>query len=77
MTGYDRKSVKLSQLGQATVNITLEVDLDGTGLWVPYKTFTVKAREIVSHEFPEAFGAYWVRAKVDREITATVMFEYR
>jgi hypothetical protein len=77
MTGYDRKSVKLSHSGSGTVNITLEVDLDGTGLWIPYSTFVVKGGEVVSHEFPAAFGAYWVRAKADRDTKATAMFEYQ
>ncbi len=77
MTGYDQKSVKLSHSGSGTVDITLEVDLDGTGFWVPYRTFAAKSGEVVSHEFPAAFGAYWVRAKADRDTKATVMFEYR
>ena len=77
MTGYEQKSVKLSHAGAGTVNVTLEVDLDGTGLWVPYKAFAVNAGAVVSHQFPEAFGAYWVRARADQDTTATVIFEYQ
>lgn len=77
MTAYDQKSMKLSHSGPGTVNITLEVDLDGTGLWEPYRTFAVKAGQVVTHRFPAAFGAYWVRATASHDTTATVMFEYR
>lgn len=77
MTGYDRKLVKLSQSSGAMVNVTLEVDLDGTGFWVPYKTFAVRPRNTFTHEFPAAFNAYWVRAITDRDATVTVLFEYQ
>ena len=71
MTAYDKKSVELSAANAA--RITLEVDIDGTGLWVPYKTFELDAGKTVAHEFPEGFSAYWVRATSD---TATVWFKY-
>ena len=44
MTGYDRKSVELSHKSPDTINITLEVDIDGTGLWVPYTTLPQAGR---------------------------------
>ncbi|MGI9568560.1 MAG: hypothetical protein ACR2PH_02205, partial [Desulfobulbia bacterium] len=74
MTGYDKKSVELS--ASNTARITLEVDIDGTGLWVPYKTFDLKPDETVSHQFPESFSAYWVRLKADKECKATAQFMY-
>ena len=74
MTGYDRKSATISS--SADAEITLEVDIDGTEIWVPYKTFKVRAGETVSHQFPEGFSAYWVRAVSSADTTATVMFRY-
>lgn len=74
MTAYDKKSVELSATSAA--KITLQVDLDGTGLWVPYQSFDLKAGEEVSHTFPEGFSAYWVRALSDRDTTATAWFVY-
>ncbi|MEI6646438.1 MAG: hypothetical protein WCP12_10400 [bacterium] len=74
MTGYDKKSVTLqSSVG---AQITLEIDIDGTGLWMPYKTVTLKAGEPVRYDFPEGFSAYWVRAVSSADATATVMFKY-
>ena len=75
MTAYDEKSVELTTT--SATNITLEVDIDGTGLWVRYETFKLKADETVTHNFPESFSAYWVRATSDKETTATVWLTYQ
>ena len=74
MTGYDRKSVTVSAENDA--EITLEVDVDGTGLWVPCKTFELKAESPVRHVFPNGFSAYWIRAVSSVDTTATVTFRY-
>ncbi|VGO15439.1 hypothetical protein PDESU_04022 [Pontiella desulfatans] len=74
MTAYDRKRVALD--ASSSVRISLEVDIDGTDLWVPYKTFEVAPGETVSHEFPEGFSAYWIRATSDLDTTATAWFTY-
>lgn len=74
MTGYDRKAFDISVSEAATIR--LEVDVDGTGLWIPYKSFSLKEGETFSDRFPEDFSAYWVRAVSDRDTTATVVFEY-
>lgn len=74
MTGYDKKSAKLSATQPTT--ISLEIDIDGTGLWVPYKSFQVGPESFVKHDFPEGFSAYWIRAISDSATTATVTFRY-
>jgi hypothetical protein len=74
MTAYDRKSVSLTSSTEST--ISLEVDVDGTGLWVPYREFELKASVVRQHEFPEGYSAYWIRAVSDRDTSATVMFDY-
>jgi hypothetical protein len=74
MTAYDKKSVELSASGD--VKITLEIDLDGTDLWVPYETFAIKTNETAKHEFPAGFSSYWVRALSDSDTTASVVFTY-
>jgi hypothetical protein len=74
MTAYDRKSVTLQSSADAA--ITLEIDIDGTDLWLPCKTVTLKAAIPVTYEFPEGFSAYWVRAVSSVDTTATVMFKY-
>jgi hypothetical protein len=74
MTGYDKKTVAM----QSSVDtcITLEIDVDGTDLWIPYTSIELKAGVSVTHEFPEGFSACWVRAVSCQDTTATVMFTY-
>jgi hypothetical protein len=74
MTGYDRKSVTI--MAKSDAEITLEIDVDGTGLWVPYKTFSIQADAPAEHEFPKGFSAYWIRAVSSLDTTATVTFRY-
>jgi hypothetical protein len=74
MTGYDRKSFTLSSSTATTIH--LEVDVDGTGLWIPYASFPLEAGETHKGEFPDSFSAYWVRAISDADTEATVQFRY-
>jgi len=72
MTGFDHKSLVLKAIPPVTV--TAEIDLTGTGQWVPYQTFVV--RDTVQHEFPAAFQAYWIRFSSDRDATVTATLKY-
>ena len=49
---------------------TLEVDIDGAGLWVPLETIHLKTGKALTHKFPQEFSAYWVRAISDTDTTA-------
>ena len=75
MTGYDEKQMMISSSAAATIR--LEVDVDGTGLWIPYRSFTLKAGESIEHTFPAGFSAYWVRSISDADTKASVTFVYR
>ena len=74
MTGYDKKSVSLK--ADQDTEITMEIDIDGTGLWVNYKTFKIEAGKELNHQFPKAFSAYWVRVKSSKAAKATAWFVY-
>jgi hypothetical protein len=76
MTGFDKKTVKLSHNSDQTITITLQVDIDGAGTWVEYKSFNVPANQTIQYKFPDRFSAYWVRAESDKDAKATVMFKY-
>jgi len=76
MTGYDRKTLTLSHQSDRTVTIRVEVDIDGNGTWKSYKTFNVPPGKTVSHRFPQAFGAYWVRTVALQGTVATAQFIY-
>jgi hypothetical protein len=71
MTGYDRKLLRL----RSTSRVRVEVDVSGTGLWQPYRTFDASERT-VEHRFADGFEAYWVRFVPDRDGIATATFIY-
>ena len=74
MTGYDRKTLTLESAEPC--RITAEVDISGMGDWHPYKTFEVSGDEAVDYEFPQAFGAYWIRFRSDSETIASAQLVY-
>ena len=61
LTAYDKKSVEIKS--DEDISITLEIDVDGTGLWLPYQTLEIKGGKTLSKSFGETFRGYWVRAK--------------
>ncbi|WP_193211936.1 hypothetical protein [Luteolibacter marinus] len=75
MTAYDRKELTLAS--REAVNITAEIDLTGDGRWAPYKSFGLKPGVTVTHEFPDAFHAYWIRFVADQDTTASAQLRYR
>ena len=75
MTGYDKKSLRLSADKDAV--ITAEIDLTGDGNWVAYRDFEVSAGKPVAYEFPVAFSAYWIRFKCDKDAKVTAQLDYR
>jgi len=74
MTAYDKKRVELTS--SKTAIITIEIDIDGTGLWVPYKSFKLDSGKTLNYKFPAGFSAYWVRAISSADTIATVLFTY-
>ncbi len=74
--GFDRCSLTLEHDAGVPVQIRVEVDIDGTGNWQPYQTFHVPAQESLSHTFPAALQAYWLRVVADRDCTATAQLVY-
>lgn len=61
MTGFDEKGLHLTHDADETVTFTVEVDVLGNASWQTYKKISVPPGEYVHHEFPDAYGAHWVR----------------
>jgi hypothetical protein len=76
MTGYDRKTVRLSHNNADAATIRVELDLTGDGLWQTYRSFSVPPRKTVTYEFPAGFCAYWLRAVAGAGGSMTVQLEY-
>jgi len=76
MTGYDKKTLKLSHDSTIFVQATIEVDFLATGKWEVYQTVEIPAGQTFTHEFPAGYSAHWVRVRIDRECRATAEFTY-
>ncbi|MGW8181265.1 MAG: hypothetical protein ACWGQW_21250, partial [bacterium] len=76
MSGYDRKRLKLSHRSKTDVEIKVQVDITGTGSWLTYRSFQVPAGEGITHNFPDAFNAYWIRFVPAFDGVATAQLQY-
>ena len=76
MTGYDRKALELYHKSNAAVSMRVEIDVSGSGDWMPYRTFDVPAGERVAHRFDDAFQACWVRLVSNHDCNATARLVY-
>ena len=75
-TGYDRKRLTLAHTSHRPVAFRVEADFTGTGVWSPVITLVAKPGAHVDHQFPAAFGAYWLRVVADQDTIATATFAY-
>ena len=76
MTGYDRKTLTLTNSPGEPVRIRVEIDITGSGTWRTYRELAVQAGETVTHEFPAGFEAYWLRTTADRDGTFSAQLVY-
>jgi hypothetical protein len=75
-TGYDQKRLTLAHQGTKAVTFKVEADFTGTGEFAEVTRLTVQAGQKLEHNFPDAFGAYWLRVTASADTTATAQFEY-
>jgi len=75
LTAYDKKSLTLTADKPAT--ITAEIDLTGEGRWATCNKFQLTPGAPLTHTFPDAFSAYWIRFRSDTPCAATAQLEYR
>ncbi len=76
IAGYDRRRMTLSHRAAQTVRFRVEADYTGTGQWKLYREFVAAPGRPVEHEFPAAFGAYWIRVTANTGTTATAQLRY-
>jgi hypothetical protein len=77
MTGYDRKTLIMSHDGEGAVKFKVEVDIDGDGNWVTYRSFELFPGKELKYEFADAFGAYWIRFTASEDTVATAQLVYK
>jgi len=61
MTGFDKKSISIKS--DTAVRFAIEVDIDGTDLWVDYDTISVEAGKEFVKDFGDDFKGYWFRLR--------------
>lgn len=76
MTGYDRKRLRLAHDLDRTVEMQLEVDITGDGLWVLQSAWVVPAGRGIEIRLPEGLSAYWARLRCSEACIATGQFTY-
>lgn len=60
------------------MKIAVEIDVDGTGLWLEYGVIDAKGGKAFEKLMPENFSGYWVRFRALGEspsITASLLYE--
>ena len=72
INGFERRLVHFAS--DRSVNYNLQVDKEGNGNFVDYKTFNVDG--YASYIFPKGFDAQWIRVKADKDCKATVSFHF-
>ena len=75
LTGFDKKILQLRSSKNS--HVSAEIDLTGTGNWVPYKIFELEENHLTGHEFPDSFSAYWIRFVSDKDAMVTSQLHYR
>ena len=76
MTGYDKKSLKLTNHGAKAVRVTVLLDVAGDGRSSAYKVIEVPAGGEVAHVFESWLNAYWVRFVADEDAVLSAQLTY-
>ncbi len=75
MTGYDRKTLRLSHDADVPVTFTLEADISHEN-YRPVERIGVPAGKTVTWRFPDGYHAHWARLTADKACRATATFIY-
>ena len=76
MTGYDKKTLKLTNHGAKPVRISVLLDVAGDGRSTTYRALEVPAGKEVTHAFEPALNAYWVRFVSDEDAVLSAQLTY-
>ena len=76
MTGYDKKTLKLTNHGAKPVRVAVLLDVAGDGRTSTYRTIEVAAGAEVTHAFESWLNAYWVRFVADEDGVLSAQLTY-
>lgn len=76
-SGYDRKAVHLVNGDQSSINLTLQLDRQGTGVWEDWITVSLAGHSYQWLDLSAAPAAAWIRLQSDRNAQSlTAQFHY-
>lgn len=75
--GWPYRSCWVRNEGEATVNITYEVDKKGNNEWSNLKSIQLEAGESVNVDFSPTETGEWIRVRPDKSTTLTLTFSYK
>ncbi len=75
-TGWERRSVWVSNHGNSSVTFNFEINKTGNHNWEILKSITVPAANSEFIEFSKQEQGEWIRVTADKSTTATVTFNY-
>ncbi len=76
MTGYDKKTLTLTNHGAKPVRVAVLLDVAGDGRTSAYRTIEVPAGKEVTHAFESWVNAYWVRFVADEDGVLSAQLTY-
>jgi hypothetical protein len=76
MTNFGRKSLTLSHDAADTVRVTIQVDFLADGSWHTYSIIDVAPGRETIHDFPDGYGAHWMRVSAEYSGKATAWLRY-
>ena len=76
MTGFEHKCLHVTHSAGDSVEIGIEIDVTGAGIFRRYETIETGEDGYAYHVFPEGLSAHWVRLVASTEGSATAQFYY-
>jgi hypothetical protein len=76
MTGYDKKTLNLTNHGAKPVRVAVLLDVAGDGRSTAYRTIEVPAGKEIVHAFAPSLNAYWVRFVSDEDAVLSAQLTY-
>lgn len=71
LAGYAHRTLHLSHRGSRAVRFTLEIDPDGTGRWVRWRTVALSPGGYAALTLPPSLRGEWLRVRSDRATVAS------
>jgi hypothetical protein len=74
--GYDRRSLEIVNHGITSLNIRMQVDATGDGVWFDGQSFDINAGQRLQHLFPADLRGKWIRFRAESGGRVSTMLKY-